>query len=81
MIQETKRFLEQVKAKNMASDKRCTKCRSYIANFKDDFTIKHFGYGEVKVRPSCRIKPYAYVSHNPAAYCSLYKEKGNENKN
>lgn len=34
MIRETKELLEKVKAKNMASDRQCTKCVCYIAKYK-----------------------------------------------
>lgn len=75
IIQETKELLEKVKAKNLASKKQCSKCRYYISRFKDDYTVKHFGYGEIKIRPSCKLRPYSYVSHNPAINCNEYKEK------
>lgn len=76
MIQETKELLEKVKAKNMASDRQCVKCVCYVAEYKDDYTLRHFGYGEVKIRPACSLT-YGYVSHNPARLCGNYKEKKN----
>ena len=37
MIQATKELLEQVKAKNMASDRQCTKCVCYVKRYKDKY--------------------------------------------
>lgn len=79
MIRETKELLEKVKAENMASDKQCVKCVCYIAKYKDDYTLRHFGYGKVKIRPACSLAgTYGYVSHNPARLCRWYKELEDE---
>ena len=69
MIQETKELLEQVKAKNMASDRQCVKCVCYVKKHKDKYN------GEI--RPSCSSNLGAYVSHNPARLCRWYKERKN----
>lgn len=70
----TKGLLMAVKAKNWASDKKCTKCVYYVDNYKDDYTLRHFGYGVIKYRPACSyINLYSYVSHNPAVTCNNYK--------
>lgn len=55
---------------------KCVKCVCYVAKYKDDYTLRYFGYGEVKIRPACSLAgTYAYVSHNPARLCRWYKEK------
>ena len=50
--------------------------RNYVENYKDDYTLRHFGYGEIKYRPACGYgKSYGYVSHNPAAGCKYFEER------
>lgn len=77
-IEETKALLEKHKAKWKASEKQCTDCKYYVENYKDDFTLRFYGYGEVKYRPACRWgNTYAYVEHNPAALCIHYERLQN----
>ena len=69
-------LVQKIIAKNKASDKQCMNCKHYIKNYKDDYTLKHFGYGEIKYRPACGYgKSYGYVSHNPAAGCKYFEER------
>ena len=76
-IKETSLLLEELKAKNFASDKKCTDCIWYVKEYKDDYTLRFFGYGEVKIRPACSFSGnYGYVSHNPARLCRWYEKKG-----
>ena len=76
ICKDTFELLQHVKAKNWASDKKCYDCIYYIENYKDDYTLRHFGYGEVKYRSACGYgKSYIYVSHNPAAYCKYFKRR------
>lgn len=76
MDKKTCELLISIKEKNWASEKKCFKCVYYMDNYKDDYTLIHFGYGEVKYRPACTLSAtYGYVSHNPAAKCKHYKEK------
>ena len=76
ICKDTFGFLQKVKAKNRASDKKCYNCIYYIANYKDDYTLRHFGYGEVKYRPACGYgKSYGHVLHNPAASCKYFEEE------
>lgn len=75
MDKKTCELLISIREKNWASDKKCTKCIYYVDNYKDDYTLRHFGYGEIKYRPACSyLKLYSYVSHNPAVTCNNYKE-------
>ena len=70
MIQETKELLEELKAKNFASDRQCTKCVYYVARYKDT------RYGRNEIRPACsNCGNYGYVSHNPARLCRYYKTR------
>ena len=74
--QETCKLLQGYKEKWLASDKQCTDCIWYIAEYRDDYTLRHFGYGEVKIRPACSYcGNYSHVSHNPAALCKQYERK------
>lgn len=76
MIPETVELLNSYKAKWMASEKQCIDCIYYIAEYKDDFTLKHFGYGKVKIRPACsHCGNYGFVSHNPAVLCNNYERR------
>ena len=76
MTKDTFELLQHVKVKNWASDKNCYDCVNYIENYKDDYTLRHFGYGEVKYRPACAHgKSYGHVSHNPAAGCKYFEER------
>ena len=76
MNEETCKLLQGYKEKWLASDKQCTDCIWYVAKYRDDYTLRHFGYGEVKIRPACRFcGSYSYVSHNPAALCKHYYER------
>ena len=66
---------EKIKAKNIASHKQCKDCMSYIENYKDDYTIRHFNYGKVSYRPACSFgNSYGFVSQNPARLCRHYKK-------
>lgn len=79
MDEESYLIMQEVFAENHASEKQCTKCIYYIAQYKDDYTLRHFGYGEVKIRPACSYgNDYSFVSHNPARSCRFYKEKVQE---
>ena len=70
----TVEFCQNLFKKNIASNHQCRDCIYYIENYKDDYTLRHFGYGEVKYRPACGYgKSYGYVSHNPAAYCKYFE--------
>lgn len=67
-------LIRTVYAKNRASKKQCKDCIYYVENYKDDYTLRHFGYGEIKYRPACRFNNnYAYVGHNPARLCGNYE--------
>lgn len=69
-------LLIKVKEKNWKSDKKCTECIYYVDNYRDDYTLKHFGYGKVKYRPACSHgETYHFVSHNPAAHCRHYHKE------
>ena len=75
VIQETKELLEELKAKNFASDRQCTKCVYYVSEYKDT------RYGRNEIRPACsNCGNYGYVSHNPARLCRDYKPKRKTNK-
>ena len=64
----------KVFSKNHSSDRQCAKCIHYVKEYKDDCTLKHFGYGEIKIRPACSFAgSYGFVSHNPARLCQNYK--------
>lgn len=68
-------LFQEMKRKNWLSDKKCTDCVYYIENYKDDYTLRHFGYGEVKYRPACgHCNTYGFVSHNPAANCRYFEK-------
>ena len=76
MDDESFSLFQEMKAKNMASDKKCTMCIYYIENYKDDYTLRHFGYGEVKYRPACGFAgTYGFVKNNPARLCRYYEVK------
>jgi len=65
----TKELVEQVKALNMASDRKCVKCVYYVAEYRKQH----------EVRPACSLNGnYSYVSHNPARLCRWYEERKNE---
>lgn len=67
---------QAVYAKNRVSKKQCKDCIYYVENYKDDYTLRHFGYGEIKYRPACGYgKSHGYVSHNPAAGCKYFEER------
>lgn len=69
-------LIQAVFAKNRASKKQCKDCIYYVENYKDDYTLRHFGYGEIKYRPACGYgKSYGYVSHNPAAGCKYFEAR------
>ena len=76
MDEKSYSIMQEVIAENHASEKQCTKCIYYVAQYKDDYTLRHFGYGEVKIRPACSCcGSYGFVSHNPARMCRYYEEK------
>lgn len=76
MDDEHYEMFQEMKRRNWASDKKCSKCVYYVENYKDDFTLRHFGYGEVKYRLACKFNNnYSFVSHNPAAICKWYEVK------
>lgn len=71
---------EEVWEKNKQSEKQCTKCVYYVPYYVDDYTLRHFGYGKVKVRPACTFGGGdGFVSHNPARLCNYYKIKEENN--
>ena len=72
----TAELLKKFKEKNFKSFKKCTDCIYYVENYVDDFTVKYYAYGEIKVRPACgHCGNFGFVSHNPAAMCDNYKPK------
>jgi len=78
---DQKNFIQEVYAKNHNSEKQCTKCIYYVKEYKDDYTLRFFGYGEVKIRPACSFAGnYGFVSHNPARLCRYYEQKGAVNE-
>lgn len=69
-------YINNMYAKNHLSIKKCTNCKYYIEDYKDDFTLKYYGYGDIKIRPACTLSGnYSCVSHNPAACCNDYQTK------
>lgn len=65
--------VQEVFAKNHASKKQCSKCSYYVEKYYDDYTLRHFGYGKVDIRPACKFNGnYSFVSHNPARLCRHY---------
>lgn len=79
---DTYNLMQEVFAENHASEKKCTKCIYYVAEYKDDYTLRHFGYGTVKIRPACSCcNSYGFVSHNPARLCRSYEEKKGTKQN
>lgn len=73
----TAEFCKNLFKKNRVSSRQCRECVYYIENYKDDYTLRHFGYGEIKYRPACRFNNnYTFVSHNPARLCNYYEKKG-----
>ena len=74
-------LMQRVSAMNHASDKKCTNCVYYVKEYKDDFTLRHYGYGKVKIRPACNYcGNYGFVSHNPAAMCRNFEERINNDR-
>ena len=67
--------MQDVFVKNHSSDKKCAECKYYVKEYKDDYTLRHFGYGKVTIRPACSYAgTYDFVSHNPARLCKYYKK-------
>lgn len=70
---------EAMKEKAKNSEKQCSKCIHYIEQYLDDYTVRHFGCGKIKVRPVCgHGDTYGYVDFNHAHVCRNYKEKKDE---
>lgn len=60
----------------MVKEKSCSTRAYYVKEYKDDFTVKHYGYGKIKVRPACSFNGnYGFVSHDTAIFCKWYEEK------
>lgn len=74
-----KKFLAILKGrshKNKPDQEQCSECIYYIEKYLDDYTQRHFGYGEVKIRPACSFaNTYGFVSHNPASQCDYYRAR------
>ena len=76
MIPETVELMNEFKAKYKNHEKQCYKCKYYIENYKDDFTLRHFGYGEVRYRSACsHYNTFSFVDINHAPLCRDYKFK------
>ena len=76
MDEYTINLMQKCFAENHASDKKCKDCVYYVAEYKDDFTLRFYGYGEVKIRPACgHANSYGYVGHNPAANCRYFEKE------
>ena len=74
MNNDTLQLMREVFAENHASDKKCTNCIYYVKEYKDDWTLRHYGYGEVKIRPACSCGlSYGFVNNNPARTCIHYE--------
>ena len=70
---------EAMKEKARNSEKQCSKCIHYIEQYVDDYTVRHFGYGKIKVRPACgHGNTYGFIDINHAHMCRNYKEKKDE---
>lgn len=75
-IKETVELMNDFKAKYQNHPKQCYKCKYYIEKYKDDWTLRFYGYGKVKYRPACGYcNTYGFVSINPAPLCKYYEEK------
>ena len=76
MIPETVELMNDFKAKYQNAEEQCYKCKYYIENYKDDYTLRHFGYGEVKYRPACTFaNTHGFVDINHAPLCRNYEER------
>lgn len=79
MIPETVELMNTFKAKYQNAEEQCNKCKYYIENYRDDYTLRHFGYGEVKYRPACIWgNTYGFVYTNHAPLCRYYEKAEEE---